>query len=150
MGLSGIRENLEERRIFPRSSGCEGSIFAAELPAPSKLQQWGCARFAISAARSAGASKDPQGAGQASKYVHCGSKGFKESQRGAARRGSVGFSVKASERTPKCLRRSWPHLQNFSSGPARAARYLQRALQGLPKIRRALHRPRHILLFEQL
>ena len=92
MGLSGIRENLEERRIFPRSSGCEGSIFAAELPAPSKLQQWGCARFAISAARSAGASKDPQGAGQASKYVHCGSKGFKESQRGAARRGSVGFS----------------------------------------------------------
>ena len=66
--------------------------FAAELPAPSKLQQWGCARFAISAARSAGASKDPQGAGQASKYVHCGSKGFKESQRGAARRGSVGFS----------------------------------------------------------
>ena len=92
MGLSGLRENLEERRIFPRSSGCEGSIFAAELPAPSKLQQWGCARFDISAARSPGASKDPQGAGQASKYVHCGSKGFKESQRGAARRGSVGFS----------------------------------------------------------
>ena len=60
----------------------------------------------------------------------------------------VGASVfpKASERTPKCLRRSWPHLQNFSSGPARAARYLQRALQGLPKIRRALHRPRNILL----
>ena len=92
MGLSGLRENLEERRIFPRSSGCEGSIFAAELPAPSKLQQWGCASFDISATRSPGASKDPQGAGQASKYVHCGSKGFKESQRGAARRGSVGFS----------------------------------------------------------
>ena len=60
----------------------------------------------------------------------------------------VGASVfpKASERTPKLLRRSWPHLQNFSSGPARAARYLQRALQGLTKIRRALHRPRNILL----
>ena len=65
MGLSGLRENLEERRIFPRSSGCEGSIFAAELPAPSKLQ--GCASFDISAARSRRTSKD-QGAGQASRY----------------------------------------------------------------------------------
>ena len=93
MGLSGLRENLEERRVVSKDFRVRSlHTFAAELPAPPKLQQWGCASFAISAARSAGASKDPQGAGQASKYVNCGCKGFKESQRGAARRESVGFS----------------------------------------------------------
>ena len=48
MGLSGLRENIEERRVVSKDFRVRSlHTFAAELPAPSKLQQWGCASFDI-------------------------------------------------------------------------------------------------------
>ena len=60
------RASRKSRGASDFSKGRRLHIFAAELPAPSKLQ--GCASFDISAARSPRTSKDPQGASQASRY----------------------------------------------------------------------------------
>ena len=130
---------------FSEGFGAYSKMFAAELAVPSKLQQWAGASCKISAARSPGASKNPQGASQASTYfaVRATVKSL----------GLSGLRENLEERQifPRCegstyLRRSCPRLQNFRA--ARASIYLRRVLQGLQKIR-ALVRPLGILRGKQ-